>query len=97
MILEFLLVDESSRCVKTESDLLLTLECVRSVEILMTSPNLRVVIDGLDNEQVDANRIEKLLVFLVSFCTKNEVKFCFLKMMFSYFSGPYSCKPFASP
>ena len=43
VILEFLVADETSRAVKSESDLLLTLECVRAVEVLMTSQNLRYI------------------------------------------------------
>lgn len=46
--------------------MLLTLECVRSVEILMTSPNLRVLSEGQNEEQADENRVEKLLIFFVS-------------------------------
>jgi hypothetical protein len=59
-------VDEASRCIKTEADMLLTLECVRSVEILMTSPNLRVLSEGQNEEQADENRVEKLLIFFVN-------------------------------
>ena len=68
VILEFLLADETSRAIKNESDLLLTLECVRAVEVLMTSQNLRVVKAGDDDEKADANRVEQLLVFLVRQC-----------------------------
>lgn len=65
VIMEFLLVDETSRAIKNESDLLLTLECVRALEILMTSPNLRVIPEGDDEASADAKRVEKLLIFLV--------------------------------
>jgi hypothetical protein len=67
VILEFLLTDETSRAIKGEADLLLTLECVRAVEVLMTSQNLRVVKSGDDEEKADAQRVEQLLIFLVSF------------------------------
>ena len=52
------MLDEASRQVKTEAGLALTLECLKSVEILMTSPNLAPA-NGPDN------RPEQLLVFLI--------------------------------
>ena len=60
------MADETSRAIKNEADLFLTLECVRAVEVLMTSPNLRVVQKGENEEGADAKRVEQLLVFLVS-------------------------------
>lgn len=57
-ILDYLLVDETSRAVKSEGDLALTLECVNLVEVLMTSTNLAPV-SGEDK------RPGQLLVFLI--------------------------------
>lgn len=71
------MADETSRAVKSESDLLLTLECVRAVEVLMTSQNIRVVKPGGDEESSDANRVEQLLVFLVSFGIYDVIVFHF--------------------
>ena len=39
-VLDFLLVDETSRSAKSEADLALTLECITLVDVLMTSQNL---------------------------------------------------------
>merc|ERR1712029_779226 len=57
-ILRYLMLDEASRQVTSEGGLALTLECLKSVEILMTSPNLAP--DGPTD-----NRPEQLLVFLI--------------------------------
>ncbi len=59
-IMDFLLVDESSRSIKTDADLALTIECVHLVwPTLMTSPNLAPPTGEEDK------RASQLLVFLV--------------------------------
>jgi hypothetical protein len=45
---------------------MLTLECVRAVEVLMTSNNLSAVKSGDGQHQSDGQRVEQLLVFLVN-------------------------------
>ena len=60
----------------TEFDLALTLECIKSVEVLMTSPNLEISTENScqgnslikrsleEKEQADS-RVDKLLMFLI--------------------------------
>ena len=57
-ILDFLLVDETSRSAKSEADLALTLECVNLVDVLMTSSNL-APLSG------DDKRVGQLQLFLI--------------------------------
>ena len=53
------MLDEESRDVSNEADLALTLECLKAVEVLMTSPNLAPTPPETDN------RPDQLLVFLI--------------------------------
>ena len=57
-VLDFLLVDETSRSAKSEADLALTLECIALVDVLMTSQNLAPVA-GEDK------RVGQLHLFLI--------------------------------
>ena len=57
-VLDFLLVDETSRSAKSEADLALTLECVNLVDVLMTSSNL-APLSG------DDKRVGQLQLFLI--------------------------------
>jgi len=57
-ILDYLLVDETSRAAKSEGDLALTLECVQLVEVLISSPNLS---PGSGEDR----RAGQLLIFLI--------------------------------
>ena len=68
-IIQYLLSDQRSRHSKlSESELALTLECVRSVEVLMTSPNLEMSSESKNTQDceklIDA-RAEQLLKFLI--------------------------------
>ena len=71
---QHLVSDKRSRSPKMgELDLSLTLECINSVEILMTSPNLQAsnaehcnnVESNTENTPNSVDRIEKLLMFLI--------------------------------
>ena len=57
-VLDYLLVDETSRAAKNSSDLNLTLDAIHLVEVLMTSPNL-APLDGEDK------RLSQLMLFLI--------------------------------
>ena len=66
---QHLVADKSSRYPKmNELDLSLTLECINSVEVLMTSPNLQTSNENCSSAESNAasvDRIEKLLMFLI--------------------------------
>lgn len=57
-VLDYLLVDETSRAVKSQADLALTMESVHLVEVLISSPNLAPT-SGEDKRAV------QLLIFLI--------------------------------
>ena len=54
----------------SEFDLALTLECIHSVEVLMTSPNLDMSSENKSDDELSDNhgsdsRVDKLLMFLI--------------------------------
>ena len=57
-VLDFLLVDETSRSAKSEAEVALTLECVNLVDVLTTSPNLAPLSGG-------DKRVGQLHLFLI--------------------------------
>ena len=53
-----------------EFDLALTLECIRSIEVLIVTPNLQIPSDNLNEDSLEDStatdaRAEKLLMFLI--------------------------------